>query len=37
VESVGYVILYVRDLEASVAFKRDVIGLPFKLRDAGHA
>ena len=37
VKSVGYVILYVRDLEASVAFYQDVIGLPFKLRDAGYA
>ena len=37
VESLGYVILYVRDLEASVAFYRDVVGLPFKLRDAGYA
>ena len=36
VESVGYVILYVRDLEASVAFYRDAVGLPFKLRDAGY-
>jgi lactoylglutathione lyase len=37
VESVGYVILYVRDVEASVAFYRDALGLPFKLRDAGYA
>lgn len=37
VESLGYVILYVRDPEASVAFYRDVVGLPFKLRDAGYA
>jgi lactoylglutathione lyase len=36
-ESVGYVILYVRDVEASVAFYRDLVGLPFKLRDAGYA
>lgn len=36
VESLGYVILYVRDLEASAAFYRDVVGLPFKLRDAGY-
>ncbi|HSL67456.1 MAG TPA: VOC family protein [Actinomycetota bacterium] len=36
-ESVGYVILYVRDVEASVAFYRDALGLPFKLRDAGYA
>ncbi|MDP9342029.1 MAG: VOC family protein [Actinomycetota bacterium] len=37
VESLGYVILYVCDLEASVAFYRDVVGLPFNLRDAGYA
>ena len=37
VESLSYVILYVRDLEASAAFYRDVVGLPFKLRDAGYA
>src|SRR5215211_7914243 len=37
VESVGYVILYVRDLDASAAFYQDVVGLPFKFRDAGYA
>jgi lactoylglutathione lyase len=37
VESVGYVILYVRDLDVSAAFYGDVVGLPFKLRDAGYA
>jgi lactoylglutathione lyase len=37
VESVGSVILYVRDLEASAAFYRDVVGLLIKLRDAGYA
>jgi lactoylglutathione lyase len=37
VESVGYVILYVRDLDASAAFYQDVVGLPFRLRDAGYA
>src|SRR5688500_9071314 len=37
VESVGYVIRYVRDLDVSVAFYQDVVGLPFKLRDAGYA
>jgi lactoylglutathione lyase len=37
VESVGYVILYVRDLDVSAAFYRDVVGLAFKLRDAGYA
>ena len=34
---VGYVILFVADLERSVAFYRDVIGLPFKLRGDGYA
>jgi lactoylglutathione lyase len=33
----GYVILFVRDLERSVAFYRDVIGLPFKLHGDGYA
>jgi lactoylglutathione lyase len=33
----GYVILFVADLERSVAFYRDVIGLPFKLHGDGYA
>ncbi len=33
---VGYVILFVVDLERSVAFYRDVIGLPFKLQGDGY-
>jgi lactoylglutathione lyase len=33
---VGYVILFVADLERSVAFYRDVIGLPFKLQGDGY-
>ena len=33
---VGYVILFVADLERSTAFYRDVIGLPFKLRGDGY-
>ncbi len=37
VESVGHVILYVRDLDVSAAFYRDAVGLAFKLRDAGYA
>jgi lactoylglutathione lyase len=37
VESLGYVILYVRDLNVSAAFYRDVVGLPFKVRDAEYA
>jgi lactoylglutathione lyase len=36
-DQVGYVILFVADLERSVAFYRDVIGLPFKLRGDGYA
>jgi lactoylglutathione lyase len=33
---VGYVILFVGDLERSVGFYRDVIGLPFKLHGDGY-
>jgi lactoylglutathione lyase len=33
---VGYVILFVADLERSVVFYRDVIGLPFKLQGDGY-
>jgi len=33
---VGYVILFVGDLERSTGFYRDVIGLPFKLRGDGY-
>jgi lactoylglutathione lyase len=35
--SVGYVIVYVRDLAASIAFYRDVVGLALKFEDAGYA
>lgn len=35
--SLGYVILFVRDLGASVAFYREVVGLAFKFQDAGYA
>jgi lactoylglutathione lyase len=35
-DQVGYVILFVADLERSAAFYRDVIGLPFKLRGDGY-
>ena len=35
-DQVGYVILFVGDLERSTAFYRDVIGLPFKLRGDGY-
>jgi lactoylglutathione lyase len=37
VERIGYVILYVEDLGASVEFYRDVVGLPYKFTDAGYA
>jgi lactoylglutathione lyase len=33
---VGYVILFVADLERSVAFYRDVLGLPFRLQGDGY-
>ncbi len=33
----GSVILYVDDLDRSIAFYRDVIGVPFKLRGEGYA
>jgi catechol-2,3-dioxygenase len=33
----GYVILYVSDLSASIAFYRDVLELTFKFQDAGYA
>jgi lactoylglutathione lyase len=35
-DRLGYVILFVRDLERSVAFYRDVIGLPFRLQGDGY-
>lgn len=34
--SVDYIVLYVRDLAASVAFYRDVVGLPVKLKGDGY-
>jgi lactoylglutathione lyase len=34
---IGYVILYVEDLAASVEFYRDVVGLAYKFTDAGYA
>ncbi len=34
---VDYVILYVADLDRSVTFYRDVIGLPFRLEGDGYA
>lgn len=37
VDRIGYVILYVEDLDASIAFYRDVVGLPYKFTDAGYA
>lgn len=35
--SVDYVVLYVGDLDASLAFYRDVLGLPFKFQESGYA
>ena len=35
--SVDYVILYVGDLDASISFYRDVIGLPVKFSEHGYA
>jgi lactoylglutathione lyase len=35
--SLGYVIIYVSDLDRSVAFYRDTIGLSLKFIDAGYA
>lgn len=35
--SVDYVILYVSDLARSVAFYRDVVGLPFTFQESGYA
>jgi lactoylglutathione lyase len=35
-DHLGYVILFVGDLERSTAFYRDMIGLPFKLRGDGY-
>jgi lactoylglutathione lyase len=37
IRSVDYVILYVGDLERSIRFYRDVIGLPFKFQESGYA
>lgn len=37
VRTVDYVIVYASDLEASIAFYRDVLGLPFKLERNGYA
>jgi lactoylglutathione lyase len=34
---IGYVILYVGDLDVSVGFYRDVVGLAYKFTDAGYA
>ena len=34
---VDYVILYVSDLQRSIAFYRDVAGMAFKFADAGYA
>src|SRR5436190_23370803 len=34
---VDYVILYVEDLDRSIAFYRDLVGLPFKFSESGYA
>jgi lactoylglutathione lyase len=34
---VAYIILYVSELARSIAFYRDLLGLPFKFEDAGYA
>ncbi len=36
-DRIGYVILYVSDLDVSIAFYRDVVGLPHRFTDAGYA
>jgi lactoylglutathione lyase len=36
-DAVGYVVLYVRNLEASVAFYREVVGLTFRFQESGYA
>lgn len=33
----GYVIVFVTDLDAAIRFYRDVLALPFKFQDAGYA
>lgn len=35
--NVDYVILYVGDLDRSISFYRDVIGVPFKFTESGYA
>jgi lactoylglutathione lyase len=35
-DRLGYVILFVADLERSIVFYRDVVGLPFKLHGDGY-
>ena len=35
-DRLGYVILFVQDLERSLAFYRDVIGVPFRLEGDGY-
>jgi lactoylglutathione lyase len=37
IKRVDYVILYVADLPRSIAFYRDVIGLPFRFEESGYA
>lgn len=35
--TVQYLILYVQDLEASIRFYRDIVGIPFKFSEHGYA
>jgi lactoylglutathione lyase len=37
VDRIAYVILFVADLDASIAFYRDVLGRPYRFVDAGYA
>jgi lactoylglutathione lyase len=37
VHSIDYVVLYVGDLDASLAYYRDVLGLPIKFQESGYA
>lgn len=36
-DRIGYIILYVADLDASIEFYREVLGLPHRFTDAGYA
>jgi lactoylglutathione lyase len=36
-DRIGYIILYVADLDVSIAFYRDMLCLPYRFTDAGYA